>query len=128
VTNAESSARGAAQITLDVTRSTTNAITGATATFYFQLTGVPGGTRFVGAHIHPGAAGTNGPVIVSTGLTAAEPLTMPGSGVLEFTVAGVTVDAATAQAIVNNPAAFYFNVHTPLNPGGMARGQLAPVQ
>jgi hypothetical protein len=123
VANSESSARGAVQITLDVTRNASNAITAATAGFYFQATGLPAGTNIVGAHIHPGAAGTNGPVMVNTGLSAAAPLTMPGA-VVEFTVSGVAVDAATAQGIINNPAAYYFNIHTPQNPGGVARGQL----
>jgi hypothetical protein len=29
-----------------------------------------------------------------------------------------------AQQLIDNPSAFYFNVHTFTNPGGMARGQL----
>src|SRR5437762_5617126 len=70
VANSESTARGAAQITFDVTRTASNAITAATVRFYFQVTGLPAGTIIVGAHIHPGAAGVNGPVVVSTGLTA----------------------------------------------------------
>ena len=123
VGNSESSARGAVQITLDVARNSSNAITGGTAGFYFQAPGLPAGTNIIGAHIQPGAAGTNGPVIVSTGLTAVAPLTIPGA-VVEFTVSGIAVDAATAQGIVNNPAAYYFNIHTPTNPGGVARGQL----
>ena len=118
VTNAESSASGVAQIS----------ISGSTATMYFQLSGLAAGTNLVGAHIHPGAAGTNGPVIVNTGLTAGAPLTMPSGDVVEFTARDVPVDAATAQAILNNPAGFYFNVHTPLNPGGVARGQLTRIQ
>jgi hypothetical protein len=28
------------------------------------------------------------------------------------------------QSIIDNPANFYFNVHSSLNPGGVARGQL----
>ena len=31
---------------------------------------------------------------------------------------------ANAQAIINNPAGFYFNVHSSLNPNGVIRGQL----
>ena len=123
VTNAESTARGAVQITLDVTRNSSNAITAATAGFYFQATGVAAGTPIIGAHIHPGVAGTNGPVIVNTGLTAAAPLIVP-SGTVEFTVSGIAVDPALAQAILNNPSAYYFNIHSPMNPGGFARGQL----
>jgi hypothetical protein len=34
------------------------------------------------------------------------------------------VDAALAQTIINNPAGYYFNIHTAANPGGVARGQL----
>ena len=118
VTNAESTASGLAQIS----------ISGGSATFYFQLRGLAGGTNIVGAHIHPGAAGTVGPVIVNTGLTAGAPLRVPSSGAVEFTARGVAIDATTAQAILNNPAGFYFNVHTPSNPGGVARGQLTRIQ
>jgi len=125
--NAESSARGAVQITMNVTRNAANAVTGATATFYFQATGLEAGTNIVGAHIHPGVAGVNGPVIVSTGLTATQPLAVPG-GTVEFSRSGFTVEPATAQALINNPAAFYFNVHSRLNPGGAVRGQLTRIQ
>lgn len=115
--NAESGGRGAVQITF----------TGGTADFYYQLNGFPGGTTIVGAHIHPAPAGVNGPVIISTGASAAASLTLP-NGSAEFRVSGIPVEAALIQAIVNNPAAFYFNVHSPLNPGGFTRGQLTRVQ
>jgi hypothetical protein len=36
----------------------------------------------------------------------------------------VAVSQADAQAIINNPAGYYFNVHTALTPGGAIRGQL----
>src|SRR5258706_16249877 len=55
--NAESTGHGAVQIQFDVTRGTTGAITAATATMYFQLTGYPTGTTIQGAHIHPAPAG-----------------------------------------------------------------------
>jgi hypothetical protein len=35
---------------------------------------------------------------------------------------------AVFNAIINNPSGFYFNVHSTLNPGGVARGQLVKVQ
>jgi len=55
-------------------------------------------------------------------------VTMPnGSGSYVHTGFPVTpVD--TANSIIANPAGFYFNVHTALNPGGVARGQLALAQ
>jgi hypothetical protein len=123
ISNAESSGRGAAQIQFDVTRGANGAITSATVGFYFQLSGFPAGTTVTGAHIHPAPAGINGPVIISTGLATATALPLSNGGV-EFTVSGMSVDPALVQSIANNPAAFYFNVHSPLNSGGFARGQL----
>ena len=127
VTNAESNGTGAVQVTLQLTRDGAGAITGATADFYFQMNGFPSNMIVVGAHIHPGVLGINGPVIVNTGISAASPF-VAASGTGEFRATGIAVDATTAQAIVNNPAAFYFNIHSPLNAGGFARGQLSRVQ
>jgi CHRD domain len=127
ITNAEANGTGAAQITLQLTRDGAGAITGATADFYFQMSGFPSNMIVVGAHIHPGVAGINGPVIVNTGLTAGTPF-VASSGTGEFRATGIPVDAATAQGIVNNPAGWYFNIHSPLNAGGFARGQLARIQ
>jgi CHRD domain-containing protein len=117
VGNAESGGRGAVQVTFS----------GGTADFYFQVSAFPGDTRVVGAHIHPAPAGVNGPVLVGTPLTAAAPFLL-SNGTGEYRVSGIAVSQATLDAIVANPGAFYFNVHSPLNPGGFARGQLTRVQ
>ena len=62
----------------------------------------------VAAHIHSGAAGTNGPVVV--------PLTVkPGC---------VTVTSTLAASIKAQPSQFYVNVHTAQFLGGAVRGQL----
>jgi hypothetical protein len=127
IANAEAGARGAAQVSFDVTRDSTNTVTGGTATMYFQATDLPPGTTLRGAHIHSAAAGVNGPIVVDTGISAASPATVT-SGTAEFTFSGIAVNAATMNAILANPSAFYFNIHTNLNPGGVARGQLAPIQ
>ena len=126
ITGTESTGHGAVQVQFNVTRDASGGITAATATFYFQLTGYPAGTTIQGAHIHPAPAGVNGPVIISTGLTATNTVTLP-SGTGDFTFSNVPVDPALAQQILNNPAAFYFNVHSPSNPGGFSRGQLQRV-
>ena len=89
--------------------------------------GFPGSTTTVGAHIHPGAAGVNGPVIVNAGPSATVPVAL-SNGSAEFSSGPVAVTPAVAQSIIDNPAGFYFNVHSPLNPGGFARGQLTRVQ
>lgn len=123
IANAENTGSGAVQITFNVARDGTGAITSGTVDFHFQLSGFPSSTTIVGAHIHPGAAGVNGSVIVNTGLVAANPVTQT-DGVMSFSATSINVPAATIQAIVNNPAGYYFNVHSPTNPGGAARGQL----
>ena len=128
IANAESGGIGAAQITMQVTRDAAGAITAATADMYFQMSAFPGNTTVIGAHIHPGPAGINGPVVVSTGLVVTAPFVPSSGGTGEFSVSGVAVAPALAQSIIDNPAGFYFNIHSPLNPGGFARGQLQRVQ
>jgi hypothetical protein len=117
VGNTESGGSGAVQIT----------ITGSTADVYFQLYRFPGDTRVVGAHVHPGAAGINGPVVLGTPITAAAAVPLANGG-LEYRVSGLPVDATLLQNLMNNPAGYYFNVHSPLNPAGFARGQLTRIQ
>ena len=120
--NSENTGRGAVQITFDVTRDASGAVTAGTVSFDLQLNGFPGTTAVVAAHIHSAAAGVNGPIIVNTGITNGAVTTTDGVGT--FHVSGISVPAATIQNIVNNPAAFYFNVHSTQNPGGFSRGQL----
>src|SRR5712691_9108388 len=68
----------------------------------------------VAAHIHRGAAGVNGPVVV--------PFTAPGA---DGNSSGcVTAAAALIDEIIGNPAGFYVNVHTKEHPGGAIRAQL----
>ena len=66
------------------------------------------------AHIHKGAAGTNGPVVV--------PFNPPVDG----SVTGcVSVDPALLKDIQQHPENYYVNVHTDEFPGGAIRGQLS---
>src|SRR5262245_15432090 len=108
IANAENSGRGAAQITFDVVRDGTGAISSGTVSFHFQLSGFPSPTTVVAAHIHTAGAGVNGPVLVNTGIVATAPVAFNGDGVATFSATGISVPAATIQNIVNNPAAFYF--------------------
>src|SRR5215472_11818016 len=80
-------------------------------------------TMLILAHVHQGVAGANGPVVIDSGLSPTNPVALT-AGAATFTRTGLTVSPATAQGIINNPAGFYFNVHTPLNTGGAIRGQL----
>lgn len=123
ISNAESGALGSVTIMMDVQRGASDAITSATASFSASLLGFPPGSTAILAHIHEGAAGVAGGVRVNTGLSAATGVNMPkGSGVISFS--GVSVPVNIANAMIASPGGFYFNVHTPLNPGGAVRGQL----
>jgi len=125
VTGGEASGTGTANVMFNLTRNTAGAIQSGTVDFQYTLTGFPAGTTIVASHIHTGASGVAGAVLISTGQSAATALGLPaGSG--SWAAAGVTggADAATLQAIIDNPAGFYFNVHSQNFPGGVARGQL----
>jgi CHRD domain len=68
----------------------------------------------IASHIHKGAAGVAGPVVI--------PLSPPGAN---GTSAGcTTADAALLQDIIANPSSYYVNVHSKEFPGGAVRGQL----
>jgi hypothetical protein len=114
ITNSEAGARGDATITIDTTA--------ASVTFVVNLSGFPAGTPINIAHIHEGAAGIAGPVRVATTLAAGQVVLTSGSG--SFTSVMTGVDQALMQAIINNPAGYYFNAHSTLNAGGVVRGQL----
>ncbi|HJR60633.1 MAG TPA: CHRD domain-containing protein [Vicinamibacterales bacterium] len=131
VTNAESNARGDARMTFNLTRDGSNNITGATVTFVVNLNSFPSTSSWTLAHIHEGPSGVAGPVRVNTGLSPGTAISLASGGVTNQTFSNVAVvnsagapDPALVNAIINNPAGFYFNAHTVLNPGGAVRGQL----
>ena len=126
ISNAENVGSGSATITFDLTKDSAGNITAATATFLVSLTGFPASTVIRIAHIHTGAVGVNGPILVDTTLAAGD-VTL-SNGQATFTKANLSMSADTANAIMNNPAGYYFNVHTAANPGGVARGQLVRTQ
>ncbi len=64
------------------------------------------------AHIHPGAAGVPGPVII------------PFEGPTPVSSGCTTADLALGDDILAHPDQYYVNVHTKANPGGAIRGQL----
>jgi hypothetical protein len=95
-----SPATGRATVTLD---RSTRMLTWSVA--YNGLTGPA-----TAAHIHNGAAGTNGPVVVPFAVT---PSPITGSTTL--------TDAQVQQLAAGT---WYVNIHTAANPGGEIRGQL----
>jgi hypothetical protein len=129
VINEESTARGTAVITMRPERDGSGTITGGTIDFSVSMSGLQSTTVLTAAHIHPGAAGVPGGVLVGTGLVAADNVPITNGNAtfskLNVTAAGATTTAAqNMTAILANPAGFYFNVHTQRNGGGVMRGQL----
>src|SRR6266480_3852135 len=125
VTNAESTVTGNATITMVVTRDASNNITAASVTFVVNLQGFPAGSSVNIAHIHEGAATCACPVVVNTSLAAGEVTVTNGTA--SFTKSNINVTPEVANRILNNPGGFYFNVHSSLNTGGVARGTLTRV-
>jgi len=66
----------------------------------------------VAAHIHEGAAGTDGPPVITISVTGMD------------SDACVAAEPDLLKAIVANPAGYYANVHTGDYPKGAVRGQL----
>jgi hypothetical protein len=122
VVNADASGSGTATVTVNVTRDSGGAITAATVTFQVSLTGFPANTTLTGAHIHEGDANTSGSIKINTSLASGEIQLGNGSGGFTKSVSGA--DVAVVQGMINTPANYYFNVHTQINTGGAARGQL----
>jgi hypothetical protein len=126
ITNSESVVTGTATITMNSTKDSAGNITAATVTFAVTLGGFPAGSTINIAHIHEGASTCACPVVVNTTVAPGEVAVT--NGLASFTKSNITVDPAVAQRIIANPAGFYFNVHSALNPGGVARGTLVKTQ
>ena len=115
VTNAESTARGTAVITVNKATNTID--------FNVSLNSFPAGSVVRIAHIHGPAPRTgNASVLVDTKLAPGDVTLTEGFGTFSFEQ--VTTSAANITAILAAPENHYFNVHTALNSGGAVRGQL----
>jgi hypothetical protein len=111
ITSTEATCAGDATVTF----------TSTTAKFDVIIRGCPSTTAINIGHIHEGAAGANGGVVINTGLTAGE-LTLSGGGATLSKTA--TADAALITRIMANPAGFYVNFHSTAHGAGVIRGQL----
>ena len=126
ISGSEANGSGTAVVTFNLTKDSSGYVTAATLDVTVSATGFPPGTTLTASHIHGGAPGVNGGVFVSFALGAGEVTFPTGSG--SFTKQGVTLTVDQANAIMANPSAFYVNIHTAANSGGVARGQLTPAQ
>lgn len=115
IASAEATCNGTATVTLN---KATNS-----GKFDVDVKGCPAPTEINIMHIHRGAKGANGGVVVNSGLVAGEWKLTAGAGTISKNIA--TIDAALLNEIATNPAGFYFNVHSTLHASGVIRGQLA---
>ena len=117
VTNADVNAFGQATVVLDTSNNSFR--------FDWSVNNVAASSIILN-HIHEAPVGVAGPVRVDSGISPANPLTVVNGSVL-FSKSGIipSTDAAgIVSRLLANPAGFYFNVHSNLNPGGVVRGQL----
>ncbi len=105
VPSVSTNALGVASITFNSARDT--------AYFNASVNGLSG--AITGIHIHEGAAGTNGPVVVDLS---------PGieGNRIVYTLTGSDLTPATVAKLLSGK--MYLNVHTAMNPNGEIRGQL----
>ena len=128
ISNAESNGQGTVTITFSVPRDGSGNVTGEGVwNVQAAISGLTNDSFIRAAHIHNGAAGVNAGVFVDTRLTTANQIPTPG-GAATINFEGVQITQTQAQAVLNNPAGHYFNMHSPLNPGGVIRGQLVRVR
>jgi uncharacterized protein (TIGR03437 family) len=91
----------------------------------------PGQTQFTGMHLHNAPAGANGGVVIDSRLGSAnQPASATGVGNIYRAVLQATSAAiGHVNGVASNPADYYFNLHTTVNPGGAVRSQLsAPLE
>jgi hypothetical protein len=106
-------------LTLDVTRDSSGAITSGEAVFYFNYD-FPGSVTISGLHVHQGAKRTNGSIVIDSGIASFTD--EDGDGNVTAIVTGVS--PALLQAILDKPRDYYVNLHTSVNTNGAMRDQL----
>jgi len=106
-------------LTLDVTRDASGAITSGEAVFYFNYD-FPGSVTISGLHVHQAPKKTNGSIVIDSGIASFTD--DDGDGNVTAIVTGVS--PTLLQAILDKPRDYYVNLHTSVNPTGAMRDQL----
>jgi len=123
VTNGDASITGDVLVIITVNKDAAGTIQSASTEFDYTLNNVPATDMIILSHVHNAAAGANGPVRIDSGITPATALT-PNNGTITFSKSGIATSPSVAADLLANPSNYYFNVHSNVNTGGAARGQL----
>jgi hypothetical protein len=124
-----SMASGSSLVRIHIRRSDTGEFLEAAVDFDTTLSVVQE-QNLVNMHIHRGAAGVGGPVVIDSVFGSPIPVEAGGTAriIRQFIVAADnTAGIATIEALLENPEGYYVNVHSSAHPPGVARGQLHPV-
>jgi hypothetical protein len=112
-------AEASGNLTLDLTRDATGAITGGNVVFYLNYR-FPGSVTITGFALHQGNRGANGPVVLDSAIGTVTDA--DGHGNLTKVVNGAPV--ALLQALLTGPRGYYVDVTTSANTSGALRDQL----
>jgi hypothetical protein len=124
-----SMASGSTLVRIHIRRSDTGDFMQAAVDFDTTLSVVQE-QNLVNMHIHRGAAGVGGPVVIDSVFGSPIPVEAGGTAriIRQFIVAADNeAGIATIEALLENPEGYYVNVHSSAHPPGVARGQLHPV-
>jgi uncharacterized protein (TIGR03437 family) len=120
-------ANGVADIIAHVVRDSNGQIMNGTVDFLVRAN-FPANTNATGLHIHNGAAGAAGPVVIGTPLSGTNSVALASGANTVHVPAQVTGDNTTAltalRGLFDNPSQYYVNIHTTEFPAGAIRGQL----
>ncbi|MCI0338373.1 MAG: CHRD domain-containing protein [Acidobacteria bacterium] len=122
-------ANGVGTFTMNpIRRPTTGEIIGGT--FRFTVTAdLPPNSTLSGLHIHLGNAGVNGGVVLDSRVSPASGFVLT-TGRLTITAFNQVITPAQLTAFrgaIDNPPAYYMNLHTTANPAGVIRSQLRTI-
>ncbi len=117
-------ASAAAAITAVALRNSEGQITSGEVRFDVNYDFTPAAT-FTGLHIHNGPAGVNAGVVIGTDLSAANNIPNATVGrIIKWVPARAGAALEALRGLFVNPSGYYTNIHTTVNGGGAARGQL----
>ena len=121
-------ASGGAFVFLHVVRDAQGEVVSGSVDFQVRYN-FPSAQTITAMHIHAGAAGANGPVVIDSGTAQIPDATTGSFPVLQAQVSSTTAAAlAAVKGILADPSQYYLNVHTSANPAGVFRGQLQRAQ